>query len=434
MTMQPRNHDIFTGESCLALAPCAGGASLTAAGGIASPAFASRAFASRAFASRAFATPRAGLSRSDSFRRAPRLSAARRRRAGFSFAEIMFAVMLLAIGFIMIAGIFPVAISQNQQTMNITQGIAIAKGAADYIQQVAANQQPPAQLSGDLFCPTPFLSGGVPYATMVSPSDDTAQADCTAYPFSARQQLGGGVYTGDPRYGWLAFIMRGTNNGAAVTAGGVRNPYAQIVVIALQCRNNSVNGGRYSTLCRADLGTATPTAVPSPYASGGSSWPSAPFLITSTPDVPHDAVNTPFNAPIVTASINQGANGINTMSLKTTYNQSPWTASEPGNTSSIPVPWAAERAFVVVSNCASNPKMNGRIFRLGVDVSDPNDTSVNTFQIDPAYDLAPNESLGSGAQVYVVGKQLTGFDAAGTPTYSDTAQDIGAYSTVIKVN
>lgn len=50
-----------------------------------------------------------------------------RRHAGFSFAEVMFAVMLLGLGFIMVAAIFPVAIRQQQASMEDTTGVAVAK-------------------------------------------------------------------------------------------------------------------------------------------------------------------------------------------------------------------------------------------------------------------------------------------------------------------
>ncbi len=38
------------------------------------------------------------------------------RRRGFAFTEVLFAVMVLGLGFIMIAAMFPVTISQTQAT------------------------------------------------------------------------------------------------------------------------------------------------------------------------------------------------------------------------------------------------------------------------------------------------------------------------------
>jgi len=64
----------------------------------------------------------------------PSSSAHRRgRRAGFSFAEVLFAVAVLGIGFIMVAAIFPVAIMQTQATMEETVGTAVTRNGVNYM-------------------------------------------------------------------------------------------------------------------------------------------------------------------------------------------------------------------------------------------------------------------------------------------------------------
>ena len=60
----------------------------------------------------------------------PVLSACRR---GFSFVEIMFAVMILGIGFILVAGIFPVALTQTQASGDETVASTVAREGANYI-------------------------------------------------------------------------------------------------------------------------------------------------------------------------------------------------------------------------------------------------------------------------------------------------------------
>src|SRR3954463_10483758 len=69
----------------------------------------------------------------------------RRRRGGFSFTEVLFAVMVLGIGFIMVAAMFPVTISQTQATMRESVGANIARAAIDYLQSpgVATNENFP---------------------------------------------------------------------------------------------------------------------------------------------------------------------------------------------------------------------------------------------------------------------------------------------------
>src|SRR5687768_8638459 len=58
-------------------------------------------------------------------------------RGGFTFTEVMFAVILLGIGFIMLAGMFPVAIQQTAQTQQETVGASLALAAVKQISQHA---------------------------------------------------------------------------------------------------------------------------------------------------------------------------------------------------------------------------------------------------------------------------------------------------------
>lgn len=59
------------------------------------------------------------------------------RRRGFTFTEVMFAVILLGIGFIMLAGMFPVAIRQTQTTTEESHGSNLAQAGAKYLEAVA---------------------------------------------------------------------------------------------------------------------------------------------------------------------------------------------------------------------------------------------------------------------------------------------------------
>ena len=64
-------------------------------------------------------------------RRFTRHSALRARtfQSGFSFIEIMFAVILLGIGFIMLAAVFPVGIRQQQETLDADNATAVSNAA-----------------------------------------------------------------------------------------------------------------------------------------------------------------------------------------------------------------------------------------------------------------------------------------------------------------
>src|SRR3954467_13866102 len=64
-----------------------------------------------------------------------RLRHRRVQRRGFSFAEVMFAVIVLGVGFIMVAAIFPVAIQQTKSTADDTHAAAGAREAANNLTQ-----------------------------------------------------------------------------------------------------------------------------------------------------------------------------------------------------------------------------------------------------------------------------------------------------------
>src|SRR5687768_608030 len=55
------------------------------------------------------------------------------RGRGYSFPEVLFAVAVLGIGFIMIAAIFPVALLQTQSTLEETVGTAVTRNGVSYL-------------------------------------------------------------------------------------------------------------------------------------------------------------------------------------------------------------------------------------------------------------------------------------------------------------
>src|SRR6478672_4135434 len=57
----------------------------------------------------------------------------RGRRGGFSFPEVLFAVAVLGIGFIMVAAIFPVAIMQTQAALEESTGTTVVRNGVQLI-------------------------------------------------------------------------------------------------------------------------------------------------------------------------------------------------------------------------------------------------------------------------------------------------------------
>src|SRR5438552_1296043 len=76
-------------------------------------------------------------------------------RRAFSFAEVMFAVIVLGIGFIMIAAIFPVAIQQSKATNDETSGAAIAKAQVAALEDVLTDGTLPAASDVPTLTPMP---------------------------------------------------------------------------------------------------------------------------------------------------------------------------------------------------------------------------------------------------------------------------------------
>lgn len=68
----------------------------------------------------------------------------RLRHRGMNFAEVLFAVMILGIGFIMVAAIFPVAIQQSRSSVEETISVGIAKSALATIEVNATEANLPA--------------------------------------------------------------------------------------------------------------------------------------------------------------------------------------------------------------------------------------------------------------------------------------------------
>ncbi|MDB5296993.1 MAG: hypothetical protein JWO31_2976 [Phycisphaerales bacterium] len=152
--------------------------------------------------------------------------AGRRGRRGFSFVEILFAVMILGIGFIMIAGIFPVAISQTALTQEETVAAATARGA------VAAYRV------------LPNLQTLIPATNTVVRLTD----------LNWDLVRGNQILVEDPRFGWTALAIRG----APDPAGRAPNA-ARLIVIPCQVRgrsaftNNDLTQGSSNTSAHATL-------------------------------------------------------------------------------------------------------------------------------------------------------------------------------------
>jgi Tfp pilus assembly protein PilV len=143
-------------------------------------------------------------------------------RTGFSFVEILFAVIILGVGFIMLAAMFPVAIHQSRASAEETNSAAIARNAVKFLE--SAGQQylpsPPAPADVPFFHPE---SGTAPDISSIAWRQGAGAAENDARWNLIRGQLINGE---NPRYGWTALYHRYPGS-----------PLAQVWIITLASRN-----------------------------------------------------------------------------------------------------------------------------------------------------------------------------------------------------
>lgn len=120
-------------------------------------------------------------------------------RSGFTFIEVLFAVMILGIGFILIAGVFPVAIQQVESNADDTTAAMAGRGALA------------------------SLAAAMPWSEM-NPTDGALLSVKQVSPATWKRVAGDLVYGGDPRYACLPFVKYdGPQKPAQLTVLVVRN-------------------------------------------------------------------------------------------------------------------------------------------------------------------------------------------------------------------
>jgi type II secretory pathway pseudopilin PulG len=315
-------------------------------------------------------------------------------RSGFSFIEVLFAVIILGIGFIMIAALFPVAIQQSTSISNETAGQLVCRDAIRMISQAAS-----AQGGSALF---PSTIQGTNTTGSVMPFPYTPGAN-TLY-----QALGpNAFFSADKRYGWVGFYRRDS----------ATSPYAQVFVIALQnpnFPNYVVTGQPAGSL--VTTGVVPPPIPPSQY---NAPPPTAPSYVVSLSLYTKDGVSTEAD-------------------LSTNSSPSPFNA--------------CTGAFLLIAHDPGDSglkraegTMTGQILRLGTEIDTTG--SNNQFLAQPGMDA--NNSNGDSFEFgvssstsmtcYVIGRAPMQSSAAiGNNLYQGNFtgpnQDIAAMSAYITVN
>jgi hypothetical protein len=189
-----------------------------------------------------------------------------RRQSGFSFAEVMFAVVILGIGFIMVAAIFPVAIQQTQATGEENIAAIAARDAAGGIIQVPTSVTNPAYIPNYTAAQVASLGNAITVPTYpvfpptVKNFYGATPPPAVVVPFTgSRWKLlqSDTIQISDQRYAYVPFYKRENGSGAA-----------ELIVIAVAVRNHPV----YSTVndaLNSYASASVTTSVGSLDSSGG---------------------------------------------------------------------------------------------------------------------------------------------------------------------
>lgn len=319
-------------------------------------------------------------------RGAPGFDVIQSRNKGFSFVEVMFAVMLLCIGFIMIAGVFPVAISQTQITRNETTASLVGR---DAIKEISS-------ISGQVGASALF-----PAASTVTPLGTNAT---TAAQIGMNWQS-----TGDRTFGWVGFYRRPS----------LADPFAQVFVIVLQNPNFALQNNT--------------AVIPNPVAP----------VYNGAPAIPPSPVGTaPISPSKTTAQIFFSPSTLNSYAyLSDTSSGSPLPPTFVATGSIILIADDTGTGIAVAGS------MIGRAMAVGSQVETvPADCNAPSslipakgswFQLEPGKDLKDaSESMPNGpANVYIVGRAPLRDNAGGfTGALTGPNQDVAEFSGIVSIN
>ena len=334
-------------------------------------------------------------------------------RPGFSFTEILFAVMILGIGFIMVAAMFPVAIAQTEANNQETITASVGRQGASYLNELA-----------NILVISPFSSSASAqvYSSVLLP---TFTNPPSILPMPANQSaltISGEVWS---FYDFPAPIGRDTlvcpapNAGQpAVSYNGPHAPYlwslvAGNLIQATDHRFAWVAMYKRDFVEQGTPGSTTPTLSPGAYAQV------IMIGVRSRVKQSYDPVNdtTVAQGTLLPTLIK----GVSITPPSTTNNNIPTIDFKASN------PAVAENAYVVISDDGygtppNGGLYNGRIYRLGTL------NGGNIWNFAPGEGPSMNDAPLSNASVFVVGQGID--PTAGG--HSGGAQDVTAYTTYVQ--
>jgi hypothetical protein len=317
---------------------------------------------------------------------------------------VLFAVVVLGIGFIMVAAIFPVAISQSKATADEVAAAGVARSGVSIMTNLVDNKRDLAALGltrwADMM---PVIPIGAPGTI----PGDVAPIN-THYGW--RMLRGNMIFRDDPRYAFVPLYRRGQT---LVSGAPQPNATAQIYIIGVQCRATDRDEVFFD---QRDV-SLNPTP---PYPSGGGPAPSDADMTALSAQLTTNPNNlTPRRILIQLQDV---ANDVDLIKV----NRNPAGASV--MTENLPDA-VAQGAYVIVAG-------TGNIYRVGTrreDLEAPS-TPANTTHF--VYELQPGNDLRDATenQATDVAAWCIGRERRADGTFAGPAQDISIYTALVPVN
>jgi len=328
------------------------------------------------------------------------------RHSGFTFIEVLFAVILLGIGFIMIAGIFPAAIQQTGAAADETAGQAVAQSALALIQEGVNSGMPMPKTGGPCLQMVQWLQPVTVNGTPVAQPQLAMVGSLSAIsPDSSNLVWNWGTNTEDRRYSWVAFYSRGN-------IGNTWLPFANVIVLAMK------NSNFPYYVCPPPVPANNTAPIQNMYG-----------LIT-TPATPPSGQ---MSATDINAELYYDSSGV------------------PAIAFSWAVPNAATGSYVIIQADGASPTASaippaaGRIYRLGAPETTTSPNTGPAFQLQPGTDFQPTMELptpsvplgGNNIFVYVVGRTPTlgnsGYNTDFSGQFTGANQDIAIATGIVRI-
>jgi hypothetical protein len=138
---------------------------------------------------------------------------------------VMFAVVVLGIGFIMIAAMFPVAISQSQTTSEESTGASIARGAVQHISAIAGRSSMRPTDAGVITSPPPVAPFTGIYQSPPATEPPAGYTILPANTGSWEAVKGNLILQSDPRFAFVPFYARKTGSS-----------FAKLIIVTVRAR------------------------------------------------------------------------------------------------------------------------------------------------------------------------------------------------------